>query len=90
MTEIAPHGLDPIPEHPPEIAPAWEIPPAYRQGVQATAEARLTELFPDATGVRSPGQCGTCISAEALWHGTSILVHHPRCIARPGIGADDE
>jgi hypothetical protein len=84
VTEIHPTGLGPIPAHPPEI------PPAYLQQVQVAAEARLLELFPDATGVRSPGSCGTCISAEAVWHGCAVLVHHPRCIARPGIGADDE
>jgi hypothetical protein len=75
---------DPIPEHPPEITPVPQRTPAYQQSVQLTAEARLTELFPDAIAVRSPGSCGTCISAEALWHDASILVHHPRCIARPG------
>lgn len=69
---------DPIPEHPVEIAP-------LRRSVQLDAEARLLDLFPDAAAVRSPGSCGTCISAEALWHGASILVHHPRCISRPGV-----
>lgn len=86
MTELHPANLDPIPEHPVEIA----VPAEYLQGVQIAAEARLLELFPDATAVRSPGACGTCISAEAMWHGAAVLVHHPRCIARPGIGADDE
>jgi hypothetical protein len=84
--ELPPADLGPIPERPVEIA----IPAEYRPGVLKIAEDRLLELFPDATGVRSPGACGTCISAEAVWHGAAILVHHPRCVARPGAGADDE
>lgn len=68
---------DPIPEHPVELRD-------MRRSVLFDAEARLRELFPDAVAVRSPGSCLCCISAEALWHGTSLLVHHPRCIARPG------
>jgi hypothetical protein len=59
-----------------------QIPEEYRPGVLLMAENRLRHLFPDASGVKAPGECGTCISAEAIWHGTALTVHHPRCISR--------
>jgi hypothetical protein len=53
--------------------------------VLADAEGRLAQLFPDASGTRAPGPCECCVSAEALWHGSTIVVHHPLCVNRPGV-----
>ena len=77
----APRSYEPLEDNPmTDLSPPD---PALLE-VLTAAEARLVELFPDASGVRAPGACECCVSAEALWHGALMLVHHPRCINRPG------
>lgn len=44
----------------------------------SAAQRRLVRLFPEAVAVLAGG-CRECHAAEAIWHGSQLIVHGPTC-----------